>query len=55
MVSTKTLLSLLPFISDPQKEMEQLQAEQQNTIDMYGFDTSSTAGDTTGKADKEVV
>jgi len=54
-VSDKTLLSLLPFITDPQAELDQVQAEQQNKIDMYGFDTTSTAGGTTAKADNEVV
>lgn len=36
-VSTKTLISQLPFITDIDAEMEALQEEKQQNIDLYGF------------------
>ena len=37
LVSTKTLISQLPFITDIDAEMEALQEEKQQNIDLYGF------------------
>jgi len=42
-VSDKTLLSLLPFVSDPDAELEQLQAEQESKTGLYSFDNGGVA------------
>ena len=37
LVSDETLLSLLPFITDPAAELERLKEQQEANMDMYSF------------------
>ena len=41
LVSDATLIAQLPFVSDPQKELEMLQAQKESNMAMYSF-TSGT-------------
>jgi SPP1 family phage portal protein len=42
LVSDETLLSLLPFVSDPAEELERLKAQQEANMSMYSFPTGKT-------------
>ena len=46
-VSTKTLLGLLPFIKDVDEELKEIEKENQKNRELYSFDMSTTEeGDT---------
>lgn len=45
LVSDETLLSLLPFISDPAQELEKLKAQQEANMAMYSFPTGLNEGE----------
>lgn len=44
-VSTETLLSLLPFVKDPSAEMERVKAEQQANMALYHFNLEDSEDD----------
>lgn len=44
-VSDKTLLSLLPFVSDVDKELEMVEETKQKNIELYGFQDREVSGD----------
>lgn len=45
LVSDYTLYSLLPFVTNPQEELERVQKEQQDKMELYSFDTSPADND----------
>lgn len=55
LVSTKTLISLLPFINDADKEMKELEKENEAKAELYSFtgqelqEEDSTGEDSTGE------
>ena len=45
-VSDRTLLSLLPFVSDIDKELEMVEESKLRNMELYGFSTNSTSDET---------
>lgn len=45
-VSDRTLLSLLPFVSDIDKELEMVEESKVRNMELYGFSTNSTSDET---------
>jgi SPP1 family phage portal protein len=45
LVSDKTLLSLLPFINDPEAEIDRLKEQQEANMSMYSFPTGIEEGE----------